>query len=367
MIRVLHVIGAMDRAGAETFIMNIYRAIDRNKVQFDFLVHSDRECDYDKEIEQLGGRIFRVPRYNVLNKRSYADAVRRVLREHPEIAIMHSHIGSSAPVHLEIAREEGLFAIAHSHRQTRVRSIYDLAFYALSNPVRGRADWYMACSEQAGLDRFGEKLVQGTTYSLIANGIDPEMYRRDNASIISAKQALGVEGRPVFGHVGRFVHEKNHPFLISTFQKILRDLPNAILLLVGRGELEEKTIELVESKGLGESVRFLGLRDDIPDVLRAIDVFLFPSHREGLPVAFVEAQTIGLECIVSTGLPEKAVFSERAKRMPLDSTEEWAKEATAAYERATQHEDDCIEKTRAAGFDIKSTADRLQRFYSEHS
>lgn len=367
MIRVLHVIGAMDRAGAETFIMNIYRAIDRSKVQFDFLVHANKECDYDDEIMQLGGRIFHIPRYNVLNKKAYSDSVRGVLHEHPEITIVHSHIGSSAPVHLAVAREEGRYTIAHSHRQTRVQSLYDLAFYLLSNPVRGRADWYMACSEQAALDRFGETLTQGATYSLVANGIDPEKYARDGTSKAFAKQTLGVEGQPVFGHVGRFVYEKNHPFLIETFQYILKSVPDAILLLVGRGELEERIVELVKSKGLEDNVRFLGLRDDIPDVLRAIDVFLFPSHREGLPVAFVEAQTAGLECIASTGLPEKAVFSERASRIPLASAEEWAAEAIAAYGRACQHDDDCIEEAQMAGFDIKQTADWLQEFYLEHS
>lgn len=366
MIRVLHVIGGMDRAGAETFLMNIYRAIDRNKVQFDFLVHADGESDFDAEIRQLGGRIFHVPRYNILNKKAYSDAVRRILREHPEDTIMHSHIGSSAPVNLSCAHEEGRLAIAHSHRQTVIDSPQNLVFHLVSKPVRGRADWYMACSSDAATTRFGREISESDRCVVVRNGINANDYARNEALIAQAKQKLDVQGRPTFGHIGRFVTDKNHTFLLDVFERILAQKPDAVLLLAGYGELEKKIRQQAADKGMSDSIRFLGVRDDIPDVLRAMDVFLFPSLHEGLGIALVEAQTAGLECIASTGVPEEAVLSERAMRMPIDSAEEWANRALVAYERSRNQHDDRIEAAKAAGYDIKQAADWLQEFYIRH-
>lgn len=367
MLRVLHVIGAMNRAGAETFIMNVYRAMDKEQVQFDFLVHAQGRSDYDDEIEELGGRIFHIPRYNVLNKKAYTQAVRKVLQEHPEDAIVHSHIGSSAPVNLACAHEEGRTTIAHSHRQTNIDSLQNLAFHLLSTPVRGKADWYMACSDEAALSRFGQDIFQSDACMIVRNGIDVESYGRDAVSVAAAKELLDVCGGPVYGHIGRFALEKNHEFLLATFKGILQEQPDAILLLVGTGNRQEHIERLAHDEGLDEHVRFLGLREDIPEVLRAMDVFLFPSHHEGLGIALVEAQAAGLECIASTGVPEAAIFTDRAQRLPLDSAQRWSQEALSACERSKNHDGSCIAEARAAGYDIQRTADELQRFYLEHA
>lgn len=363
MVRVLHVIGAMDRAGAETFIMNIYRAVDRNRIQFDFLVHTNRECDFDEEIQHLGGRIFHVPRYNILNKKTYSNAVRRVLHDHPEDAIVHSHIGSAAPVHLRIANEEGRCTVAHSHAQTKTNSLQDLIYYFVSKPVRGSADRYMACSPEAAEDRFGKHIASSASCMIIKNGIPIERYHRDSNLAESAKKNLGVQGRPVFGHVGRFVHEKNHLFLLDVFSGIQNKISDAILLLTGRGELEPNIRKAVKKRGLDDNVHFLGVRDDIPQVLRAMDVFLFPSRQEGLGISFVEAQATGLECIGSTGVPESAVCTERSMRLSLESTDAWVNAAIQAYDRSKSQTDDKVEEVRSAGYDIESIATRLEKVY----
>lgn len=363
MVRVLHAIGAMDRAGAETLLMNLYRSIDRNEVQFDFLVHTDKPCDYDREIEDLGGRIFHVPRYNILNKRAYSDAVRSVLREHPEDTIMHSHLGSAAPVHLRIAHEEGRHTIAHSHAQTKIDSLQNLAFHVISKPVRGVADQYMACSTEAAEDRFGKPIASSAKCMIIKNGIPLEGYYRDGDRAEMAKKALGVQGRPVFGHVGRFTREKNHSFLLDVFSGIREKMPGAVLLLAGRGELEADIRKATKERNLDDSVLFLGVRDDIPEVFKAMDVFLFPSHHEGLGIAFVEAQATGLECIGSTGLPESAICSDRAIRLPLESVETWVDAAVQAFDRAKTQPDDRIESVRRAGYDIESIANQLEEVY----
>lgn len=364
LIRVLHIIGAMDRAGAETFLMNLYRSIDRNKVQFDFLVNAEGHSDYDDEIEALGGRIFRVPRYNLINRKRYAEAVRNIFQEHPEDIIVHSHIGSAAPVHLKVAREEGRFTIAHSHAQTKMDSLEDILFHFVSKPVRGRADWYMACSSEAAEDRFGETIARSDACTVIQNGIYVENYQRTQELTAHAKHDLKVEGRPVFGHIGRFTYDKNHTFLLDAFTNIKAQLPDATLLLIGRGELEADIRRAVKERGLEDGVVFLGIRDDIPHVLHAMDVFLFPSHHEGLGIAFIEAQAAGLECIASTGIPTSAVCTDRAERLPLDSPQCWATKAIGAYNRTRNQRDDRINAVKDAGYDITQIAAQLEEFYS---
>lgn len=366
MIRVLHVIGAMDRAGAETLLMNLYRNIDRDEVQFDFMVHAEGPCDYDEEIERLGGRIFHVPRYNLLNKKEYAQAVRTILREHPEDVIVHSHIGSAAPVHLAIARDEGRFAIAHSHNN-EIPSLESALFKVIAYPVRWNADFYMACSPEAGMDRFGKKIVGSDVYSVLYNGIETNRYERNAEIVRTIKQKLGLDEVPVFGHIGRLTHQKNQAFLLEVFTRIRKALPEARLLLIGRGEDEEMLRETAEHLGIAEAVSLLGVRDDIPDLLRAMDVFVFPSRFEGLGVAIIEAQAAGLQCVASDEIHDIAIVSDRLVRLPLGDAQQWADECIAAYERSRAATDDRIDAVMDAGFDIGRTAERLQDFYLSHA
>ena len=180
-MRVLQVIGVMDRGGAETMVMNLYRAMDRERIQFDFLVHEQREGDYDAEIERLGGRFFRVPRFTGLNAGSYRRSVRALFAEHPEWRVVHGHIGSCAPAYLSEAKRAGAFAIAHSHAQNYVRGLPGLAFNVAAHPVRRVADYFMACSREAGIDRFGGAIVEGERFAIVPNGIDMTRYACDEA------------------------------------------------------------------------------------------------------------------------------------------------------------------------------------------
>lgn len=363
MIRVLHVIRVMDRAGAETFIMNLYRSIDRTKVQFDFLVNVQHEGDYDEEIRSLGGRIFSIPRYNIVNALAYKRACRDFFMSHPEIQIVHGHIGSSAPIYLTEARRAGKYAIAHSHTATPLDSPSHILFKAMCLPVRGRADYYMACSEEAARDRFGRAISSGAASIIVHNGIELSRYNRNERRIRLCKQRLDICDSAAFGHIGRFASEKNHTFLLSAFARIREQLPNAKLLLAGDGPDRTKVEKQANALGLDDDIIFLGICEDIPDVLCAIDVFLFPSVYEGLGIAFIEAQAAGLECIGSTGIPKMAQITERARRIPIESPEQWALEGIEAYQRSQLHTDDQRNTVRASGFDIKETAERMQSFY----
>lgn len=364
MIRILHVIGAMDRGGAETMIMNLYRAIDRSRIQFDFLVHEERPCDYDEEIQNLGGRLFRIPRFVGTNVISYRRVCREFFAAHSEHSIVHGHIGSCAAVYLSEAKRAGRVTIAHSHGQNFPVSVMELGFRVLSYPTRFVADQFLACSLEAGRDRFGSKVVQGNAFHIVRNAIDVGAYACDEASHASAKQALGFADAPVIGHVGRFDPVKNHPFLLEVFAEIIRRVPEAKLVLVGRGPSEGEVRHLVQQAHLADSVVFFGVTDQVAEVLKALDVFVFPSFAEGLSMAAVEAQTAGVPCVLSTGVPELAIVSpDTIAHLPLDAgAQTWADEAvrlmSGPVDRAAG-----ARAARSSGYDIAETVVWLEQYY----
>ena len=364
-MRVLQVIGVMDRGGAETMVMNLYRAMDRERVQFDFLVHEQREGDYDAEIVSLGGRIFRAPRYNGINGIAYRRCIRSLFASHPEWRVVHGHIGSCAPLYLSEAKRVGAFAIAHSHAQNYGNGISGVAFNIAAHPVRRIADYFMACSKEAGLDRFGSSIVEGNRFAIVPNGIDVASYACDERVHVEAKADYGLAGRPVVCHTGRLIPAKNHEFLLEVFARVVQSFPNAVLLLAGRGDLEEQIRARVNELGLKKAVFFLGVVDDVPRLLRAADVFVFPSINEGLALSVVEAQASGLPTIASTGVPELAVVSDRVCRMPLSSgVEAWATECVdkLRFSLSSERSDAC-DQVREHGFDVADTSVRLAAFY----
>lgn len=367
-MRILHVIGAMNRAGAESMIMNLYRACDTERVQFDFLVND--EGDYDQEIIERGGRIYRIPRFTLTNYSAYRKACAEFFAAHDEFAIVHGHIGLPAAIYLRIARENGMVAIAHSHAQNYPLSPKELVFRIVSRPVRHHADYFMACSMQAGIDRFGTAISRDRTrFCVLNNGIDLAAYRFDDTTRASVRTELGIDAdTPVFGHVGRFDPVKNHRFLLEVFSLVLTELPNAKLVLAGRpdedGTVRARACEL----GIEDSVVFLGVRSDVARILSAFDVFVFTSFKEGLGMAVVEAQASGLPCVVSKGVPEIARVSNLASFLDLDAgAQAWADEALRRYRNRCAQRAPYIDDVRQAGFDINESAAWLQDFYLEHA
>lgn len=363
-IRVLHVVGAMNRAGAETMIMNLYRSIDRDRIQFDFLVHEERECDYDEEILDLGGTISRIPRFTGINFSAYAKASKEAIGACGD-PIVHGHIGSSAAIYLSQAKKMGKTTIAHSHAQNYPLSLEEIAFRALSFPTRYIADEFVACSQGAGADRFGTRVVASDRFRVLANGIPVESYRCTDEEHAAAKKALGIDGGLVVGHVGRLTAVKNHDFLLRVFKEIALEDPSAHLLLYGKGGQEVKLRELATSLGIDRQVRFCGLTDDVPKALKALDVMVFPSFREGLAMAVVEAQAAGVPCVISEGVPPEAVLSDRIIRLPLsEDLEAWAKTAVVLA-RGVAGREEGADLVKASGFDVATSAIWLADFYED--
>lgn len=364
MLRVLHVIGKMDRAGAETLIMNIYRNIDRSKIQFDFLLYSLEKGDYDKEIIELGGKIYRMPSFKGYNYLDLARKTKNFFDKHP-YKIVHGHIGSLAPMYLFFAKKKGAFTIAHSHSTDSTILWKRIVHSLLSRPVVYIADFYFGCSYQAGVDRFGKNIVESNRYKIIKNAIDVDSFSYSQKRHAQLKEDYNLSEKIIFGHVGRFDEQKNHKYLLQIFKRVSEKIDNAVLLLVGRGELENAIKKDIIKFGLEEKVKLLGVREDIPDLMNLFDVFVFPSLYEGLGIVCIEAQAAGLPCFVSDTVPDEAIVSDNIWKLSLNSSaEEWT--SVIVKQIKTFSRKDSTASVRKAGYDIKTEVCDLISFYESH-
>lgn len=362
-MRVLQVIGIMDRGGAEAMIMNLYRNIDRSKIQFDFVENENNGAFFDEEILDLGGKIYHCPRFNGKNIFSYQRWWKAFFDEHKEFKIVHGHIGSTATFYLKEAKKHGLVTIAHSHN-TRSQGWKQLFYDVLSYPVRNIANHLFMCSLQAGIDRYGESAVKKKG-CLFPNAINTKEFCFNEDMRSRKREEMGFStDNLLVGHIGRFVEQKNHLFLLEIFKEIVAFNRNAILLLVGDGPLRKDIEEKINALNLQGKVVLLGLRSDVNELLALMDVLVFPSKYEGLPVTLVEAQCNGLPCVISQNIPPDSILiKELAHTLSLeDSPAVWAKTALncTCEDRASY-----AEKVKEAGYDVAESAKRLEEFYLE--
>lgn len=361
-IRVLHVLGGLNRGGAETMIMNIYRNIDRFKVQFDFVVHTTDKCDYEDEIHKLGGRIFRIPRYYGKNHLKYTKEWHRFLNEHPEHKIIHGHMRSTGSIYMSIAKRYGRKIIAHSHSTSSGSGLVAHIKDFLQFPIRYLADYLFACSNIAGSWLFGKKALHRENFFRVNNAINLNkfVYREDIA--IHKRKEWGIENSFVIGHIGRFNESKNHELLIDIFQSIKSTEKKAKLLLVGAGELRESIEHKVKKLDLEGSVIFAGNQPEVQEMLLLMDVFVFPSIYEGLGIAAVEAQASGLPCIVSDRVPKEAQLTDLIEVVSLEEdVNTWGEKILSyahGYKRKEMHHE-----IKKQGYDVIDSTQWLQNFY----
>lgn len=321
-IRVLQVVTTMNRGGLETMLMNYYKKVDKTKIQFDFMVHRTERGDYDDEIESMGGKIYRMPQIKPGNYRKYFKKLDNFFSENKNYKVVHAHINENSGFVLKSAKKHGVpCRIAHSHlADLRLDYKYPFRLYGRAN-LKGNVNKYFACSKQAG-----EWLFKNTKDIIVLNNaVDIEIFKQNNYIRDRIRKELDIENKFVIGHVGRFNPQKNHEFLIDVFKEIKIKNDKAMLLLVGEGYLFENIKSKVDKLGLNDSIKFLGLRKDIPDLMQGMDMFLFPSLFEGLPVVLVEAQAAGLKCVTSTGVTKETDITESLEFIDLKlSPIEWA-------------------------------------------
>ena len=364
-IRILHVLGRLDRGGAETMIVNIYRNIDRSKVQFDFVIHTEEKCDYDDEIRKLGGKIFSIPRYTGKNHFSYKKAWHTFFINHPEYKLIHGHMRSTAGIYLKVAKKHGLITIAHSHSTaSRGNKIEQLAKNIMQLPIRYLSDYLFACSDEAGKWLFGKDVNKRDNYSIIKNAIDVEKYTFNETIRNEIRKNLGIENKFVLGHIGSFTFPKNHKFIIEIFDEIRKINSNTVLLLLGEGELRPQIEKQVEDLGIKDKVILTGTVPNVHEYLQAMDVFLFPSIFEGLGMAVIEAQAAGLPCVISDAVPDEAIVTDKVNIIPLNkqqSSIQWANAIINIdiYNRREDTSRSLIEH----GYDIKSEVEKVKNIY----
>lgn len=365
-IRILHVLSTLDRGGIEAMIMNFYRNIDKKKIQFDFVIHKKEKCDYENEILSLGGKIYRFSKYNGKNHIKYKKEWNNFFENHKEYRIVHSHARSTASIYLRIAKKYERITIAHSHSTaSRGNKLEQIIKNIMQFPIRNIADYFFACSNEAGKWLFGENIINNKNYKLIKNAIEVEKYTFNENKRQALRNQMNLTGKFVVGHVGSFTYPKNHKFLIEIFNEIYKKNKNSRLLLVGDGPLKLKIKNQIKNLNLKNKVKFIGVVPNVNDYLQVMDVFVFPSFFEGMPVSLIEAQASGLICLTSDTVTKESEILETSKYISLElKAIYWAEKAIKLYK--TNKREDTSLKIKETGYDIKEETKKLEDFYLEN-
>lgn len=361
-IRVLQVVARMNMAGTETMLMNFYRNIDREKVQFDFAVCTEEHCDYEDEILSMGGRIIRYPQYRGKNHFSYRKWWSEFFRNNREYKIVHGHIGSTAAIYLSIAKKHGCYTIAHSHGTLEPISLRSIVWRMYSYPTRYVADYFFGCSMAALETRYGARIAHNKEVSkVLNNAIDASKFVYDPSVREEVRRELSISPNEwLLGTVGRLSAPKNPKMTLSIIEELKNRGEVFRFLWVGEGELRSMIEEEISRRKLSDTVIMLGLRNDIPRILQAMDVFIFPSIWEGLGIVAVEAQAAGLLTLCSDQIPQEAKVTNMCRYVPVGDTAQWVDAIvnSRGYERTNT-----LDSLVAGGYDIHAAADWLQSFY----
>lgn len=356
MKRLLCIVGGMNAGGAETFLMKVYRTLDTTKYQMDFAVAIKDKGYYDDEILERGGRIYHITPKSEGMVDNFISIKKLVSEEHYDCVLRTSQHSLSA---LELyasklgGASERAFRSSNSNTVTGSKKEFLLHKICLFMP-RMFANTRLAPSSEAADYMFGKRSVQRGLATLVHNGIDLNAYCYDQKARISCRRGFELENNLVIGHIGRFNQQKNHRFLLEIFKRIKDARHDSVLLLVGTGELETQIREQASELGIKDSVIFTGVRSDVPKLLSAMDVFVFPSFYEGMPNTVIEAQATGLPCVIADTITREADITGLVQYLPLsDSADKWAEAAIAA---AQTERTDTKEAFLKNGYDIESVA-----------
>lgn len=365
MIRVLHSVSNMDRAGIETMLMNYYRHMDKEKVQFDFLCNKTKPGAYDSEIEQLGGRIYHTPGLNPAKYPKYLEYMKSLFEQHSEYKVIEAHNGALGVYALHAAKKSEIpVRIFHAHGASITKD-WKLPIKLF---CRSRLPYNMThhftCGIAAAECYFGKKTVEEGDYEFIPNAIEVEKFIFNPRVRENIRLEYNLNDKKVVGHVGRFMAQKNHDFLIDVFEKASQRDKDLMLVLLGDGELMDQIKAKVCEKNLSDKVVFVGNVGNANEWYSAFDIFVLPSIWEGLPVVGVEAQAADLPCVFSDSVTKEIALTDKASFISLDDDKEmWAKiilDKCGSIERKNQ-----IELITEKHYNINVEAINLQNRYLE--
>ncbi len=365
MKRILHVVTTMGYGGVETLLMSIYRNIDREKVQFDFLCHNTCDNYFSKEIGELGGKMYAIPYASRVGYFGYLKELYNFFKAHPEYTIVHSHFNSENGNVLSMAKKAGVpIRISHSHTVNGKgdklnRRVYH---YFIRQKIKKSATHFFACSKDACKYLYRNK-KNGEDCIIFNNSISTKRFTFSQSARDEIRKKYNLENKFVLGHVGRFGYEKNQIFCIKLFEEYLREDSNAILLLLGEGGDKPKLEEYVKSKKLDDKILFLGSQSNIPSFLSAMDAFLFPSIYEGLGIVAIEAQANGLPVLASNTIPKETDITDLISHYPLDSYAPWLEAIRKVKAKSGIDRVNYAEKVKEQNYDIEDTSKWLENFY----
>ena len=361
MIRILHILHSMNRGGAEAMLMNFYRQVNREQVQFDFLLTEPNRCQYEDEIESLGGHVYRVPLLTMRAPLAYINGVKAFLQTHPQYKIVHSHTSSKSAVPLWVAKRCHVpVRVCHAHSSSSGKGLEKMIRGLLGVWLKRVATDFMACGDGASRCWYGDRYTDGGKVMIVPNAVDTRKFAFDDDLRAEMRAKLHVrQDAQVIGMVSRFHPVKNHLFMLDVVKALKEHGRNVQLLLVGDGELRLAIEEKMERLGLAENVILAGLVSNVHTYLHAMDVVAMPSFHEGLPVSLVEAQANGLPCVVSTGVPAEVNLTGNVDFLPLEPAV-WAERL---MQMKLQRDADAVRKVQEAHYDIEVASKELEQWY----
>lgn len=361
-IKILQIFTVLNKGGAETNLMSYYRNMDRSRFQIDFLVHRENGF-FEKEILKSGSKIYRLPAILPWKLNLYKQAVKKFFDENADYDIVHGQCSELGVFIYEEAKRRNIpVIIAHAHN-ARMDNDKKLIFRLIwKKRMRKSINTYFTCGKEAAVNLFGEKLAL-QSYQM-NNAIEVEKFKFNQEIRLQKRKELEAEESINLVNIGRFNTQKNQLFLLEIFAELLKLNVNYRLFLVGQGELESQLRAKTKELKIENKVTFLGLRNDIPELLQAMDVFLFPSLFEGLPVSLVEAQSTGITCVISDGVPAEAVLiPENVTVISLKkSAKEWANKILEIHDFQRK---DVSKIIKEKGYDIKENAQKLEEKYTQ--
>ncbi len=371
-LRILFVFGCpLKKGGTENVMINIVKNIDRDRFHIDFLIFDKTpdQSDDKKYLESLGCGFYQITARGV-DRKLHNRELDEFFRDH-KYDIVHTHMDAIGEEALKAAKKHGVKAlIAHSHNTDQLDNpkglkdhLHKCYLIYEKHLLRHYAGYFVACSPEAGKWLFGEKICNGDKYLLLNNSIDSSAYAYDEYTRNAVRKELGLDGRKVIIHVGQFRTQKNHGMVIDVFNELHKRDDSYKLVLVGTGEEQDKIKAKAEELGLREDVLFLGNRNDIPGLLTASDIFLFPSLYEGLPIALLEAQAADLICVVSDTISEVALLTEKVKSLSLSASPSVWADVTEAMMKEYNVRCDRREFFIEKGFDISTNIRKLEDLY----
>ncbi len=352
MKRLLCIISGMNTGGAETFLMKLYRTMDKSMYQMDFCLQDENKGYYEAEIVELGGKIYRIPSKSDSIK-AFKNGLSKIIKENKYNHVLRITSNAMGFLDLKIAKDAGAkMCIARSSNSSDGDGIKMLIAHRLGRLLFSKyVNVKLAPSDLAAIYTFGEKAYKKGEVQILHNAVDVKAYAFSSEYRHEIRSSLRLDDNSILvGHVGRFSKQKNHRFLVDIFKSVSTMDLSAKLLLVGTGPLEDEIRQYVDESGLNGKVFFMGIRSDINKILSAMDIFIFPSFYEGMPNTIIEAQANGLPCIIADTITREANITGLVKYLSLESNaDKWSKIALSSVSNLRMNTEQCFIEN---GYDI---------------